>query len=139
MSDALAARVATVQGLVEAPQIHGVTGAPQGTARRCYAIRWDAAEPEGPGRTGTQLGIRRTFVVDLLHGADPQDGARVWDQALDDERAVRIALLTSRPDSLRAVEHRIRWLSTAAPTLEGGGAYRRVALTFEIVTLECLE
>jgi anaerobic selenocysteine-containing dehydrogenase len=62
-----------------------------------------------------------------------------WDEALDDEARVRAALLTSREDALRAVEHRIAWLSTAAPTLEGGGAYRRVALRFEITTTECLE
>ena len=108
-------------------------------AARCYAIRMDDAEPEGPGRSGTSIGIRRRWYVDLLHAADPQAGPAVWDSAMDDERAVRAALLTSREDALRAVEHRIRWLSSAAPVLEGGGAYRRASLRFEIVTTECLE
>lgn len=135
----LAERIASVTEIPEAPQIHGVTGAPQGIARRCFALRWDDAEIEGPGRTGDQYGVRRRFIVDLLHGADPQDDTRVWDTALDDERAVRLALLTSREDALRAVEHRIRWISVAAPTLEGAGAYRRVSLRFEITTLECPE
>jgi len=135
---ALAARVAST-GIPESAQILGVTGAPDGVARRCFAIRFDTAERERPGRTGDSVGIRRAFVVDLLHGADPQTGARVWDEALDDEARVRAALLTSREDALRAVEHRIAWLSTATPTLEGAGAYRRVALRFEITTLECLE
>ena len=136
---ALAGRISSGTALVEVGQIGGVLASPASTAARCYAIRSDDAEREGPGRTGDCVGVRRRWLVDLLHSASPTAGPGVWDEALDDEAAVRRALLATRDDALRRVEDRIVWLGSTTPTLEGSGAYRRVSLRFEITTPEILE
>ena len=135
LREALAARVRTIDGLVEARTTPGVVGAPAQVAARCFSIRFGEDEGEGPQRSHTD--IRRTFFVDLLHVAGPT-GPKAWDQALDDEARVRLALLSSRDDALRRVEHRIFYRRGPEPTIEGG-AYRRRSLRFEITTAECIE
>ena len=125
--------------IVEVPQIGGTTATPASTAVRCLAIRSEDAERESPGRTGAEVGVRRRWSIDLLHAADPTAGVGVWDVALDDEARIRDALLRTADDVLRPIEHRIVWIGSSAPVLEGGGAYRRVTLQIETTTCESLE
>jgi hypothetical protein len=128
-------------GLAEAQVVHGAKGAPNGPAA-VFGVGFlgnDAGELRG--ESGGTLATSQRFAVELLHRAQPTAGPDVWDTQIDDEARVRHVLLTSPTveDVLRPWQHRIIYLGTDDPTIEGAGAYRRIVLHFRIGLHESLE